>query len=283
MGCLKLTYNQQGTPLKVVYRKTEPQQKGVQGFLSVDPMADQRSWVSPYSYCQNSPIIRTDPTGALDDWFMNEKTGDVYYNSEMRKGDEGTGAMTGEGWVHMGENGMFSDGTPQTSDVAVLYQNASLTSGGVKSTPVYKDAPIPTKEATEVVGYKFQATFKGKNAETFMSGKGYDKKPLVANVHTYERSWCISEPHGPVWQNESWESFESVSAWRYIPKGVKGNYTITGYYGKRILNETNISTNSYTRQTWETRRYDYSKSPTWKPGVWEQLFFEVLKNIHDLK
>jgi len=35
-------------------------------WLSVDPMADQRNWVSPYSYCQNSPVIRTDPTGALD-------------------------------------------------------------------------------------------------------------------------------------------------------------------------------------------------------------------------
>jgi len=35
-------------------------------WLSVDPMADQRSWVSPYNYCQNNPIRRVDPTGALD-------------------------------------------------------------------------------------------------------------------------------------------------------------------------------------------------------------------------
>ncbi len=35
-------------------------------FLSVDPMASERSWVSPYSYCQNSPVMRVDPTGALD-------------------------------------------------------------------------------------------------------------------------------------------------------------------------------------------------------------------------
>jgi RHS repeat-associated protein len=51
-------------------------------WLSVDPMADKRSWVSPYSYVQNSPVMRVDPSGALDtdsdDWFENTKTGEVY-------------------------------------------------------------------------------------------------------------------------------------------------------------------------------------------------------------
>lgn len=41
---------------------------GLSVWLSVDPMADQRSWVSPYSYCQNSPIGRVDPSGMLD-WY----------------------------------------------------------------------------------------------------------------------------------------------------------------------------------------------------------------------
>ncbi|MFO7863768.1 MAG: RHS repeat-associated core domain-containing protein [Salinivirgaceae bacterium] len=36
-------------------------------FISVDPMAGERSWVNPYNYCQNNPINRIDPTGALDD------------------------------------------------------------------------------------------------------------------------------------------------------------------------------------------------------------------------
>jgi len=35
-------------------------------WLSVDPMAHLREWVSPYNYCQNNPVGRVDPTGALD-------------------------------------------------------------------------------------------------------------------------------------------------------------------------------------------------------------------------
>jgi len=35
-------------------------------FMSQDPMAHVRSWVSPYNFVQNNPITRVDPTGALD-------------------------------------------------------------------------------------------------------------------------------------------------------------------------------------------------------------------------
>ena len=61
MGCLKLTYNQQGTPFKVVYRKTEPQQKGVQMWLSVDPVV--KEYESPYLCFSGNPIWFSDPAG----------------------------------------------------------------------------------------------------------------------------------------------------------------------------------------------------------------------------
>jgi len=37
-------------------------------WLSVDPMSDERSWISPYNYCQWNPVGRVDPSGALDGW-----------------------------------------------------------------------------------------------------------------------------------------------------------------------------------------------------------------------
>lgn len=35
-------------------------------FLSVDPLHSKRSWLSPYNYVQNNPMIRFDPTGQID-------------------------------------------------------------------------------------------------------------------------------------------------------------------------------------------------------------------------
>ncbi|QCK14485.1 hypothetical protein DCC35_06890 [Mangrovivirga cuniculi] len=43
----------------------------------VDPMSEERNWLSPYNYVQNNPLIRIDPNGALDEWFRNDETGEL--------------------------------------------------------------------------------------------------------------------------------------------------------------------------------------------------------------
>ena len=35
-------------------------------WLSIDPMADKRPWLSAYNYCQLNPVMRVDPTGMID-------------------------------------------------------------------------------------------------------------------------------------------------------------------------------------------------------------------------
>ncbi|MGY6557814.1 MAG: RHS repeat-associated core domain-containing protein [Nitritalea sp.] len=44
----------------------------------VDPLADQREWVSPYNLVQNNPLNRIDPDGRLD-WVANREGG-VYWD-----------------------------------------------------------------------------------------------------------------------------------------------------------------------------------------------------------
>lgn len=63
MGCLKLTYNLETQPLKVVYRADKAEQKIVQRFLSVDPLAEKYPPLSAYSYVANTPINAIDPDG----------------------------------------------------------------------------------------------------------------------------------------------------------------------------------------------------------------------------
>ncbi len=42
-------------------------------WYGVDPLNEERYGLSPYQYCQNSPVMLTDPTGMLDDDYFNRK------------------------------------------------------------------------------------------------------------------------------------------------------------------------------------------------------------------
>jgi hypothetical protein len=79
MGCLKLAYYQEESPLKVVYRADEQQQKPVQRFISVDPLASQAPGWSPYNAMWCNPILNIDPDGRWAGEY------DVVVNADGRK------------------------------------------------------------------------------------------------------------------------------------------------------------------------------------------------------
>ena len=116
MGCLKLTYNENQVPLKVVYRKETAHEKMCGNFtyfgaryydadlsvwLSVDPMADKYPNVSAFMYCMGNPIKFIDPNGMnIDEWEINKK-GQIVNRIENKNEDsfhivDDNGKRTGE-------------------------------------------------------------------------------------------------------------------------------------------------------------------------------------------
>jgi len=59
-------------------------------FVSVDPMKEKRSWLTPYNYVQNNPINLTDPDGALDTGGGDEPKGGNQQSGSGQKQNETT-------------------------------------------------------------------------------------------------------------------------------------------------------------------------------------------------
>jgi len=52
------------------------QDAAIMGFTTMDPLAEQTPWNSPYAYCSNDPVNRVDPMG-MDDHLNNNNLGGV--------------------------------------------------------------------------------------------------------------------------------------------------------------------------------------------------------------
>jgi len=93
----------------------------------VDPMADERNWLSPYNYVQNNPMMRVDPTGALDE--------PVYDSNGRYRGDTKEG-FTGEVIIYDGKEDFskISKGELLSKKGAYTYDNQRESlSGDAKS------------------------------------------------------------------------------------------------------------------------------------------------------
>jgi hypothetical protein len=131
----------------------------------------------------------------------------------------------------------------------------------------------------KLVSFNVEATFKGQKALIFMKRQGYEKKPLLADVHTYKQTLRFGEYKGPIFLTlKDYETFEKVDSWTYIQKGSSSYYNILGYYGERVKTVSDFWTGIYTRKTWEKRKYNYNLS-TRTQGKYEYLFWDILKII----
>ena len=73
-------------------------------FHSIDPLVEQRNWLTQYNYCQNNPIARIDPDGKLDDWWVNEESGSLIHTQGNAEPIDKS-----ENVSHLGEDGMFGE------------------------------------------------------------------------------------------------------------------------------------------------------------------------------
>ena len=138
--------------------------------LSVDPLSDKYPNISPYAYCAWNPVMLVDPDGR--DWFENENTGAVYYNNKMSKNDAGTGAMKGEGWKHLGANGMFTKQDGTSSDIGLMGKY------GGKISSQNNDGSFNTELMLDGGG----------KAELFMNDMGYS---LVPKEYSYKNDAIV--------------------------------------------------------------------------------------------
>ncbi|MBS9462079.1 hypothetical protein KIM67_06625 [Flagellimonas sp. 389] len=70
-----------------VYSEATLEPEIVSRWMTPDPLTEEREWVNPYNFVQNNPIIRTDPTGLLDTYGVNND-GDVVWLDDKTYLDE---------------------------------------------------------------------------------------------------------------------------------------------------------------------------------------------------
>ncbi len=226
-------------------------------FLSVDPFVqfpENAQSYNRYSYALNNPLKYTDPSGFFLDWFINEKTNEVYYNSTYGKDD--AGKIEGEGWVWFGDDDVFGKDAYE-----VLSQNKRLWSYYNEMNRTY-DKPI-TFSGSKLVSFDVEATFKGQKALTFMKGMGYEFRPVLYKYHydvttTYYPDAMIE----PVVQTHDNSVTDEIKVSRYIPEYfVLKNILIHGYYGQQYKRQF-ISYGfvwSLREQRWENRESIYGE------------------------
>jgi RHS repeat-associated protein len=214
-------------------------------WLGVDPLSDKNPNESPFVYCKNNPIIMIDPDGM--DWFENELTGAVYYNSNMSKGSEGKGAMKGEGWKHMGANGMFDkESSNPGSEIQLIAQNGGKISN-------FKDSK------TGKEGVQGELMLGQDKANSFMTKQGYSFVPKDYSYLTDITTYMLPEGDGNIELPSDNSSIIDIKTRQYVPND--------GVIKNTLIKSSNVSTTS-NFQTMSNREYGNSiRHDYYTPGL----------------
>ena len=143
-------------------------------WLSVDPMSDERRWVSPYAYCQWNPLILVDPSGMLDDNYTVDEQG--YIKLEEKTDDDFDMLYTKESW----DNG--------TKDKSIKVDKGVLNS---KKTFSITDKKTEEKFSLDMYQVKgddkarslFEFLDKNTNVEWGITGIGNQETNMLTTIH----------------------------------------------------------------------------------------------------
>lgn len=170
MGCLKLEYHTEQMPFFLKVKRLDKQgvKKGVQGFLSVDPLASKYASISPYSAFANNPILFIDTDGREFFTYIkvkNEESGKTELKKVTFNGVEAS--ITD---VKTGNTTAYSSGTSQFVDNMITSYNYVVSNGADVDNAMQTVAGSKDVQVEIVESKKGGSYFKGKIEYDFNFG-----------------------------------------------------------------------------------------------------------------
>jgi len=196
-------------------------------WLSVDPMSDERSWLSPYNYCQWNPLGRVDPSGALDDNFSVDKQGNVKLEENTK--DNFDMLYTKSDWdVGNKDNGLKVNDRSilpnlSTTNAEGISISQGHTTGSIDDVfKVFKFCADNTNVEWGLARYQFNkyAVYTSHNTEEVISPISLNIGNIIANIHSHPSVAANYEDEmysmGAQYIDHS--AFNGNKGWSYTPQ-----------------------------------------------------------------
>jgi len=136
-------------------------------WTTVDPMGEERDWLTPFNYVQNNPINLTDPTGMLDDYGINsegevsllKKTEDKFdrlyaVDDSGNKRDIGNDSKTSNDYVQVNDKSILPTLAEEPTQVDHDYVNVAVSDNGKDVSTVFKFAADNSSVEWRAVAFK---------------------------------------------------------------------------------------------------------------------------------